>query len=72
MGKYGITANVVFPGATQTGYITPDAEKELAKRTPLGRVSRPEDVAGAILLLVSEQAHWITGQIINASGGFPG
>jgi 3-oxoacyl-[acyl-carrier protein] reductase len=72
MGKYGITANVVFPGATQTGYITPDAEKELAKRTPLGRVSRPEDVAGAILLLVSEQAHWITRQIINASGGFPG
>lgn len=72
MGKYGITVNVVFPGATQTGYITPDLEKKLSIKIPLGRVSQPEDIADVIVFLASEQAHWITGQIIYASGGFPG
>jgi 3-oxoacyl-[acyl-carrier protein] reductase len=35
-------------------------------------VSKPEDIADAIVFLASKQAHWITGQIIYASGGFPG
>lgn len=72
MGKYGITVNVVFPGATQTGYITPELEKDLSARIPLGRVSKPEDIADAIVFLASKQAHWITGQILYVSGGFPG
>ncbi len=70
MGKYGITANVVCPGATQTGYITPDMDVGLAAQTPLGRVGQPEDVADVIVFLASEQAHWLTGQLIYASGGF--
>ena len=70
MGKYGVTANVVCPGATQTGYIPPDIEKELVARTPLGRLGQPEDVADVITFLASEQAHWLTGQLIYASGGF--
>jgi 3-oxoacyl-[acyl-carrier protein] reductase len=70
MGKYGITVNVVCPGATQTGYITPENEPRIVERTPLGRLGRPEDVADVIVFLVSEQAHWLTGQLIYASGGF--
>jgi len=69
-GKYGITVNVVCPGATQTGYITPENEPRIVKRTPLGRLGMPEDVADVIVFLVSEQAHWLTGQLIYASGGF--
>ncbi len=70
MGKYGITVNVVCPGATQTGYITPENEPRIVERTPLGRLGKPEDVADVIVFLVSEQAHWLTGQLIYASGGF--
>jgi 3-oxoacyl-[acyl-carrier protein] reductase len=70
MGKYGITVNVVCPGATQTGYITPENEPWIVQRTPLGRLGMPEDVADVIVFLVSEQAHWLTGQLIYASGGF--
>ncbi len=70
MGKYGITANVVCPGATQTGYISPDSERREAARTPLGRIGEPEDVADVIVFLASEQARWLTGQLIYASGGY--
>jgi len=70
MGKYGITVNVVCPGATQTGYISPENEPWIVQRTPLGRLGTPEDVADVIVFLVSEQAHWLTGQLIYASGGF--
>jgi 3-oxoacyl-[acyl-carrier protein] reductase len=70
MGKYGITVNVVCPGATQTGYIAPENEPQVVQRTPLGRLGAPEDVADVIVFLVSEQAHWLTGQLIYASGGF--
>lgn len=70
MGRYGITVNVVCPGATQTGYITPEDEKGIIDRTPLGRLGQPEDVAEVIVFLASEQARWLTGQLIYASGGF--
>ncbi len=70
MGKYGITVNVVCPGATQTGYITPENEPALVARTPLGRLGQAEDVADVITFLASEQARWLTGQLIYASGGF--
>jgi 3-oxoacyl-[acyl-carrier protein] reductase len=70
MGKYGITVNVVCPGATQTGYITPENEPRIVERTPLGRLGKPEDIADVIVFLVSEQAQWLTGQLIYASGGF--
>lgn len=70
MGKYGITANVVCPGPTQTGYITPESAAELVARTPLGRLGLPEDVADVITFLASEQGHWLTGQLLYASGGF--
>ena len=70
MGKYGITVNIVAPGPIQTGYITPESEKDCAATTPLGRVGRPEDVADVIVFLASEQAHWVTGQLIYVGGGY--
>jgi 3-oxoacyl-[acyl-carrier protein] reductase len=69
LGKYGITVNVVCPGATQTGYITPQHEKQIIQKTPLGRLGYPEDISDVITFLVSEQGRWLTGNLIYASGG---
>jgi 3-oxoacyl-[acyl-carrier protein] reductase len=69
LGKYGITVNIISPGPIQTGYIGPELLAQVTKDTPLGRVGCPEDVADAMLLLASEQAHWITGQLIHVGGG---
>jgi len=70
MGRYGITVNVVAPGPIQTGWLTPEQEKQIAGQTPLGRVGRPEDVADVIVFLASEQAHWLTGQLLYVGGGW--
>jgi 3-oxoacyl-[acyl-carrier protein] reductase len=70
MGRYGITVNIVAPGPIQTGYITPEAEANIAANTPLGRVGKPEDVADVIVFLASEQAYWLTGQLLFVGGGW--
>lgn len=70
LGAYGITVNVVAPGPIQTGYITPEQAAEIAATTPLGRVGRPRDVADVIVLLASDQAHWLTGQLLYVGGGY--
>lgn len=70
LGKYGITVNIVAPGPIQTGYMTPDMVKNLTGNAPLGRVGYPEDVADVIVFLASEQAHWLTGQLLYVGGGW--
>ena len=70
MGKYEITVNIVAPGPIQTGWLTPEQETQIAAQTPLGRVGRPEDVADVIVFLASEQAHWLTGQLLYVGGGW--
>jgi 3-oxoacyl-[acyl-carrier protein] reductase len=70
MGRYGVTVNIVAPGPIQTGYITPELASEIERGTPLGRVGRPADVADVVVLLASEQAHWLTGQLLYAGGGW--
>ena len=57
-------------GPIQTGYLTPEEEKTIASQIPLRRIGKPEDVADALLLLASDQAHWITGQLIYIGGGW--
>jgi len=69
LGKYGITVNIVSPGPIQTGWITPDFEQQIAADTPLGRVGQPEDIADVIIFLASEQARWLTGQLLLVGGG---
>jgi 3-oxoacyl-[acyl-carrier protein] reductase len=69
LGRFGVTVNVVSLGPTQTGWIGPELEAAAAANTPLGRVGAPEDVADAIALLASEQARWLTGQLLFVGGG---
>lgn len=69
LGRYGITVNIVSPGPVQTGWIAPELEKSIAAGTPLGRAGQPEDIADVIVFLASEQARWLTGQLISVSGG---
>lgn len=70
LGQYGITVNIVAPGPIQTGYITPEMEREIEAETPLGRVGRPEDIANTVVFLVSEQGGWLTGQLLYVGGGY--
>jgi len=75
LGPDGVRVNGVAPGMTDTEMIADlaaDPEKLAAyvAATPLGRVGRADDVVAAILFLASEDAAWITGQILQASGGF--
>lgn len=70
MGKYGITVNIVAPGPIQTGYLKPEQEADIAIHAPLRRVGRPEDVAEVIVFLASEQARWLTGQLLYVGGGW--
>lgn len=69
LGEYGITANIVSPGPVQTGWITPELEARVEAETPLRRVGQPEDLANVIVFLASEQAGFVTGQMISVSGG---
>ncbi len=66
----GITVNCINPGPVDTGYAHGDFHREIAGRFPDGRWGMPEDVARLVAWLVSNEARWITGQIINSEGGF--
>lgn len=69
LGPYGITVNVISPGAVNTGWLPLDVAKEIAKTYPLRRLGRPEDIANAAIFLASVQADWITGQVLQVGGG---
>ena len=69
LGRYGITVNIVSPGPIQTGYIAPELEQRLNVEIPLGRIGQPEDVADVVAFLASEQARWLTGQLLFVGGG---
>jgi 3-oxoacyl-[acyl-carrier protein] reductase len=69
LGPYGITVNVVSPGPVQTGDISAEVEQTLIPDIPLRRVGKPEDIADAVIFFASEQARWITGQVIFVHGG---
>ncbi|WP_026100933.1 SDR family oxidoreductase [Synechococcus sp. PCC 7336] len=71
IGHRQVTVNVVSPGVTDTdGLIMPKAAvNQLIQQTPLGRLGQPEDVADVVAFLVGDDAHWVTGQNIQANGG---
>lgn len=66
----GITVNTVNPGPTKTYRPNKELDNAVLKRMPLGRWGEPDDAARLICWLVSDDAEWITGQIINSEGGF--
>ncbi len=68
----GITANVVAPGLIDTDMIRAmgqNVHQEWASRIPLGRLGTPDDVAAAVCFLASEEASYITGQVLGVNGG---
>lgn len=68
----GITVNMVAPGFIETDMtaVIPEKAKEaMMGGIPLGRAGKPEDVANAVLFLVSDQAAYITGQVLKVDGG---
>jgi 3-oxoacyl-[acyl-carrier protein] reductase len=69
LGPYGITVNIVSPGPVQSGYISPELEEGLIPDIPLRRIGRPQDIANAVVFFASEQASWITGQLVFVHGG---
>ena len=69
LGPFGITVNVISPGPVQTGYIPEEMALELSGDIALRRIGSPEDIADAVLFLASEQAGWITGQVLTVNGG---
>jgi len=69
LGPKAITANAVSPGPTDTGMLLPARREQAPKQTPLGRVGAPQDVADVVAFLTSDDARWITGQVIPVNGG---
>jgi len=65
-----ITLNTVNPGPVDTGYAPPDAYEAVRRRFPGGRWGDPDDPARLIAWLATDEAAWITGQVINTEGGF--
>lgn len=75
LGSKGIRANVVAPGATMTDFGgahlrgNADLQKNVSSITALGRVGTAEDIGGAVAFLCTDDARWVNGQRIEASGG---
>jgi 3-oxoacyl-[acyl-carrier protein] reductase len=75
LGPRNIRVNVVAPGATETeglhaiGVLGGPMVKQLVDGTPLGRLGQPEDMVGPVVFLASSDAHWVTGEVLFASGG---
>ena len=68
----GITANVIAPGLVDTpilGNFSEQALHDFARRVPIGRIGRPEEIAEAALYFASEESAYVTGQVLNMSGG---
>jgi 3-oxoacyl-[acyl-carrier protein] reductase len=75
LGPRKIRVNAISPGEVQTegtrsaGIVGSDFEKQLLQQTPLGRVGQPDDIAPVAVFLASDDARWVTGEILAASGG---
>jgi 3-oxoacyl-[acyl-carrier protein] reductase len=73
LGPRGITVNAVMPGATATdmnaGARDPEQSKVIAATVALGRVGQPDDIARVVAFLASGDGGWVTGQVLDASGG---
>ena len=75
LGPRKIRVNAIGPGEVETegtrsaGIVGSDFEKQMLQQTPLGRVGQPDDIAPVAVFLASDDARWVTGEIIAASGG---
>ena len=69
LGPRSITVNAVSPGPTDTTMLLPSRREQAPKQTPLGRLGTPQDIADVVAFLASDDARWITGQVIRVNGG---
>ncbi|MGL4931216.1 MAG: 7-alpha-hydroxysteroid dehydrogenase [Plesiomonas sp.] len=73
LGAHGIRVNAIAPGAVRTHalstVLTEEIEYQMLKKTPLGRLGLPSDIAYAALFLASAGAAWVSGQVLTVSGG---
>jgi 3-oxoacyl-[acyl-carrier protein] reductase len=69
LARLGVTANVINPGAIDTGWMTPELLRDVERDTPLGRVGTPQDCANLVTFLCSPQGGWINGQLLHSNGG---
>ena len=75
LGPRKIRVNAISPGEVETegtrtaGIVGSDFEKQLLQQTPLGRIGQPNDIAPVAVFLASDDARWVTGEILAASGG---
>jgi 3-oxoacyl-[acyl-carrier protein] reductase len=72
VGKHGIRVNAIAPGLIDTDMyatLNPEEREALIQSCPLGRLASPEEVAGPISFLVSDEASWITGETLAVAGG---
>ncbi|MGD7006774.1 SDR family oxidoreductase [Metabacillus sp. 84] len=70
LAPIGITVNAVNPGPTDSGWMNRETKEHLEPMFPFGRIGQPADAARLIRFLASEEAEWITGQVIHSEGGF--
>ena len=68
----GITVNAIAPGFIETDMaksVPEEMIKKVVEKIPLGRLGKPDEVAGTVAYLVSEEGNYITGQVIDINGG---
>ncbi|WP_392668734.1 SDR family oxidoreductase [Streptomyces sp. LN785] len=70
VGDIGVTVNTVHPGPVDTDYLTGEDYAAVAAMFPAGRWGMPDDPARLISWLATDEAEWITGQVIDSEGGF--
>lgn len=69
LAPLGITANLVNPGPVDTGWMDDETRAALTAAQPTGRLGTPDDAARLVRFLVSDEARWVTGQLIMSDGG---
>ena len=72
LGPHGVTVNTVAPGLTETdatAWLPPEAKAGTAAHTPLRRIGKPEDVAGAVLFFAAHYGQFVTGTYLPVDGG---
>jgi 3-oxoacyl-[acyl-carrier protein] reductase len=70
LAERGVTVNAVNPGPVDTGWPSDRLREELTPRFPAGHWGRPDDIAPVVAWLLSADSAWVTGQTIDAEGGF--
>jgi 3-oxoacyl-[acyl-carrier protein] reductase len=70
LAPHGITCNAVNPGPVDTGWPDDATRERLRPAFPAGRWGRPEDIAPVVAFLCSDDAAWVTGNVVDAEGGF--